>query len=596
MDTATIATVNTNASHDAAALAPKVRVNWKRECLFLALTTLYSVAALFFLFQLWSFHPFIPISYDGDGLLTLNGLRNIQLHGWYWSTSNLGAPFGQDLHDFPAVADNLHLLLLWLGIKLFRNAFLVFNLYFFGTYVLTSIFGYIGSRMLRIAPPAAVLIGVAYAFINQQGPGHLFLTAYWAIPLWVALLVRELSHDSIISTFPDTFRPRSLAKWACSPRVLLITLISLLGSTTGLYYAFFFLTLAFFVSLVKKASQENPFQWLPSAWAITVGVFILAVQYFPIWLYQLRSPNDLAIVGRTVASVEFYSLKLVNLVLPDNGHRLHFFAQLRERSNQVYLIGEQADAIGLLASIGFVALIIISVYRIIKPKKDTTSALATFNLMAILISMTGGLAQLIAVFGFTELRAWSRISVVLAFPALIFVVDLIYKQIERLGSLFIAVTFTLIGITSILDTNPTDPSVEMRPFAAQAWESDRKLVHNIEEKFGTDALMFQLPVAPFPEYGPIINMADYAHLRGYMHSDTLRWSYGAVKGRNSDWMLSLPTDPNQFINSLRTKGFNGIWLNTLGYEDGGLSVIADLERAGSTIAFQASHIVVLTLP
>ena len=91
-------------------------------------------------------------------------------------------------------------------------------------------------------------------------------------------------------------------------------------------------------------------------------------------------------------------------------------------------------------------------------------------------------------------------------------------------------------------------------------------------------------------------MADYAHLRGYMHSNTLRWSYGAVKGRNSDWMLSLPTDPNQFIKSLRTKGFKGIWLNTLGYEDGGLSVIADLERAGSTIAFQASHIVVLTLP
>jgi len=582
-------------NRDVAALVPNAKVNWAKERRFLALTMLCSIIAVFFLFQLWSFHPFIPISYDGDGLLTLNGLRNIQLHGWYFSTPNLGAPFGQNLHDFPAVADNLHLLLLWFGIKLFRNEFLVFNLYFLGAYVLSSVFGYIGSRMLRIAPPAAVLIGVAYAFINQQGPGHLYLSAYWAVPLWVAFLIRELSHDSLILIFPDSCRPRSLARWACTPRALLITLISLLAATTGLYYAFFFLSLAFFVSIIKKVSQKNPFQWLPAAWAFIVGVFVLAVQYFPIWLYQQRSPNDLAIIGRTVAAVEFYSLKLVNLILPDYGHRLHFFAQLRNRSNPVYLIGENTDAIGLLASIGFIALLVISVHRIVQPKTDTTSALASFNLIAILISMTGGLAQLMAVFGFTELRVWSRISVVLAFPALIFVVGFIYKKIEHLGSLVAGITLTLIGVTSILDTNPTDLSIKLRPLAAQAWESDRELVHNIEEKFGNDAQIFQLPIAPFPEYGSIVSMPDYSHLRGYMHSNTLRWSYGAVKGRNSDWMLSLPTDPNQLVESLRTKNFKAIWLNTLGYEDSGLSVIADLERAGLTIAFQAERIVVLTL-
>ncbi len=588
--------MKSQSSRDVTALVPNAKVNWKRERRFLILAMFCSIIAVFFLFQLWSFHPFIPISYDGDGLLTLNGLRNIKLHGWYFSTPNLGAPFSQNLHDFPAVADNLHLLLLWFGIKLFRNEFLVFNLYFLGAYVLSSVFGYIGSRMLRIAPSAAVLIGVAYAFINQQGPGHLYLSAYWAVPLWVAFLIRELSHDSLISIFPDSYRPISLAQWACTPRALLITLISLLAATTGLYYAFFFLSLSFFVSVIKKASQKNTFQWLPTAWAFTVGVSVLAVQYFPIWLYQQRSPNNLAIVGRTVAAVEFYSLKLVNLILPVYRHRLDFFAHLRDRSNPVYLIGENADAIGLLASIGFIALLVISVYRIIQPKIDTTSALASFNLIAILISMTGGLAQLMAVFGFTELRVWSRISVVLAFPALIFVVGLIYRKIEHLGSLFIGLTLTLIGVTSILDTNPTDPSVKMRPFAAQAWESDRELVHNIEEKFGEDAQIFQLPIAPFPEYGSIVNMVDYSHLRGYMHSNTLRWSYGAVKGRNSDWMLSLPTDPNQLIEVLRTKNFKAIWLNTLGYEDSGLSVIADLEQAGSTIAYQAEHIVVLTLP
>ena len=60
--------MKSQSSRDVAALVPNTKVNWAREGQFLTLTMLCSIIAVFFLFQLWSFHPFIPISYDGDAV------------------------------------------------------------------------------------------------------------------------------------------------------------------------------------------------------------------------------------------------------------------------------------------------------------------------------------------------------------------------------------------------------------------------------------------------------------------------------------------------------------------------------------------------
>ena len=128
---------------------PVVEVHIRSEVLTILVAILITSVAVVLIYQLWDLYPRVPILYSGDGLLTLNGLRNMRFGSWYWSTDKLGAPFGQDFHDFPAVADNLHLIILWIGVKLFRDEVLTFNLYFFGSYFLTTIGGYIGARMLR---------------------------------------------------------------------------------------------------------------------------------------------------------------------------------------------------------------------------------------------------------------------------------------------------------------------------------------------------------------------------------------------------------------------------------------------------------------
>lgn len=548
-----------------------------------------TVVALIYVFQLWDLNPRVPILYSGDGLLTLNGLRNMKFGDWYWSTDKLGAPLGQDLHDFPAVADNLHLIILWAGVKLLRDEVLTFNLYFFGSYLLTTLGGYIGARMLRLNRPAAVLVGITYSFLPYhylQGPGHLYLAAYWAVPLWVAFLVRELMGDSLSTTLPQSMSPRSLITWGRQRETWLIFVISIMAASTGLYYAFFFLILATFVLAIRRATQTSAFQWIPITAALFVSVGVMALQYLPIWLYQRNNGNNLSIVERTVAAVEFYSLKISNMILPIAGHRIPIFSSLRDRSNPAYLIGEGSEALGFLGSVGLVALIVIAVYRLFREKDALTTALSAFTVIAVLLCTVGGLAQVIAVLGFTQLRVWSRMSVVIAFPAIVYGVSLILIVLRKRNQIVIISSLTFLGALSILDTNAGQQLPSYKDTARQ-WELDRDLVQQVENIIGKDAMIFQLPIIPFPENPPVVNMTDYEHLRGYLHSSTLRWSYGGVKGRSADWQNSLDIDPVSLPMKLRDMGYKAIWIDRNGYSDGGTELLTAFQNQGFTMLMQS---------
>ena len=580
----------TSQTHNASISKHKFHARSELSALSIAISL--TVIALIFLFQLWDFHPRVPVLYSGDGLLTLNGLRNMRFGGWYWSTQKLGAPFGQDLHDFPAVADNFNLALLWFGIKIFRDEVLTFNLFFFGTYFLNTASGFIGARMLRLNRSVAVLVGVVYSFLPfhfQHGPAHLYLSAYWAIPLWAAFLLRELMGESI-----SPFTQSSFRSWFCNRSTLLLILISLIAASTGLYYAFFFLLLATAVLLVRRITQSKPFEWVPVSLSIFIATSVMALQYFPIWLYQKQNGNNLSTFVRTIAEVEYYSLKISNLLLPVNGHRISSLADLRDRANQVFLIGEGADALGLFGSIGFCALLIVLIVKTSENQRVFLRSLAAFTLIAVLISTVGGFTQLVSTFGFTQLRVMSRMSVVIAFPSIVCFAVLLDRILRNRNRIMRLSSLLIVGTLALLDMNPGHQLPSFKE-TAKSWEHDRSVVARVAESFGSDAMIFQLPIIPFPENPPVVNMTDYEHLKGYLHSSTLRWSYGGVKGRDGDWQKSLSKDPMLLVAELQRLHFQAIWINRNGYEDRGALLIDQLSSLGLKLIIKDPNLLVFGL-
>jgi phosphoglycerol transferase len=110
------------------------------------------------------------------------------------------------------------------------------------------------------------------------------------------------------------------------------------------------------------------------------------------------------------------------------------------------------------------------------------------------------------------------------------------------------------------------------------YQSDEDFVAGIEAALPPRAMIFQLPYVPFPENPPVNAMLDYEHFKAYLHSRTLRWSYGAIKGEQEDlWQKTVAAKPPaEFVQEISRAGFVGIYINRDGYEDKAARVEAEL--------------------
>ncbi len=106
------------------------------------------------------------------------------------------------------------------------------------------------------------------------------------------------------------------------------------------------------------------------------------------------------------------------------------------------------------------------------------------------------------------------------------------------------------------------------------WRADASFIRAVERRYG-QADVFQLPIMPFPEPSPVGKIFGNTQLRGYLHSDALRWSFGGMRGRESDWQDQLlPLPPLEVVPRLALAGFEALYIDRGGYEDHGV----DLER------------------
>jgi phosphoglycerol transferase len=129
------------------------------------------------------------------------------------------------------------------------------------------------------------------------------------------------------------------------------------------------------------------------------------------------------------------------------------------------------------------------------------------------------------------------------------------------------------GLAVLLILGVADQTREQYPFPSDAarsgFTSDRAFVRTVEASVPNRAMILQLPYIPFPESPPHNAMLDYDHFRGYLHSTRLRWSYGAMRGREGDqWQEELASMPiPRLVETAALAGFEGIYVDRNGYKD-----------------------------
>jgi len=191
------------------------------------------------------------------------------------------------------------------------------------------------------------------------------------------------------------------------------------------------------------------------------------------------------------------------------------------------------------------------------------------SIWILLFSMVGGINLVIGTLGFTWLRATNRFSVFLLVIGLLFTLKLLSKKIPKDWVIIVAVSIFSMTYYEFIHSalvSKSDPAV----LISRAIEDDKKLVSFLENKY-PNSNVFQYPVAVFPENGPILGMHDYQHLRPYLHSKTLSFSYGGIKGRGDhDWQKELSKLPPPLMAyELANRDFDLLMVHKLGLPDYG---------------------------
>lgn len=518
----------------------------------------------------------VPFAYSIDAVYSQAVTKGMIENLWWWSNPSVGAPAGQVLLDFPN-SDGIHLLLMKLISVVVPDAVTVNNLYFLGGFPLAAVTSLYVMRHFGVSRPAAFATSAAFALLPfhfMRGVSHLMLSSYWTIPL-VVLLGLWAASDT-----PPFLEGRRLV-WR-ERRSVAAIVVGLVVGSAGIYQAFFACFFLGAIAVFCWSKRRSPLFAVPALLLVGVigGAVILNVG--PSFVYhRVKGPNPQAIVRLPLES-ELYAFRITQLVLPLRSHRLPFLAGLRERYASSVggiapnLLNENETAtLGLLGTLGFLSLLAWTAFRLRPSTRasglEIMAPLGAMNLTALLLGVIGGFGSLFAFFVSPEIRAYNRISVHIAFFSLFALALLLdrfaFRRPWAQPPFAAAVLVGVLVVVAVLDQTAPSMTIDFGSLSA-AYRNDGDFVAKVEASVPPDSMIFQLPHVPFPENPPVGEMSDYEHLKAYLHSKTLRWSYGAVRGREADvWQLEVSGLPAaELVAAVKSRGFKGVWVNRFGGE------------------------------
>ncbi len=541
-----------------------------------------TILILYWVLQLWNADFSIPFSSNGDGLFGAALIKGMINNGWYLYNNYLGAPTGLYLHDYPG-SDNFHFLIVKAISLFFPSYGKTYNLFFLLTFPLSAITALYMFRTLKISYFNAIGGSLLFAFLPYhflRGEEHLFLASYYLLPIMMILLLQIISDEPPFYKLDPTTGELKLNLFQTKSIIIIIS--TLIFASAGIYYALFATFFALILGISISAYRNN-FRHLIAATIIIAlilgGIFI---NFLPNIVYKRANGANKEAIQRSWEGAEVYGLKISQLVMPVTGHRIATLAQKKVKYNSsAPLVNENDSAsLGVIGSIGFILLIIWlilgkSLFRRLIPEKriNLLNNLSILNTSAILLSTIGGFGLIFAVTITPALRGLNRISIFIglfSIMAIVLFLDAIkqkYFTSPRSGFIFYAL-ISLVFVIGILDqTSPNfvPPYDQLRA----NYQISSKFIQTVEKTVPPQSKIFQLPYVPFPENPPVVKMLDYDHFVAYLHSDNIKWSYGAIKGREGDaWQKRTALKaPEEMVKLLQKEGFRGIYIDRFGFSD-----------------------------
>ena len=556
------------------------------------------ILALIWILKLWDADLYIPFGYQSDALEMGSYFKSLINNIWWTQNSYLGMPFEQVHYDYPLTDDTLILIIVKILGLVFHNYAISLNLFYLLTFPLTALTSLYVFRTLKISVVPSIVGSLVYTFIPfhfLRGEVHIFYSAYFFIPLIVLVIIWIYLGKNILINAET--KKIELGNYHTIVSLIICGLMSL----QSIYFLFFTCFFLLVIGVFHTISTRNRKYLISCSLLIGFMVAILLINAAPVFLYQYQNGSNPFALVRSPAGPETYGLKITQLLLPIEWHRIPFLAEITMKyAKTAPLINENSmSALGVFGALGFVLLIFWVFYRLGKPAeknfmmstsgstkknceifmlndlaeiRSTLDCLSKLNLSAILLATIGGLGVLVSyLFSFSYIRGYNRISIFIAFFAILAVIVVLeYVRLKwcltRKRQLLFCAVLCVILIGAILDQTSSAYTPDYGA-TKQQFLQDQRFIDKIESEIPNNSMIFQLPYMSYPENGRINSMPDYSPLIAYLHSDTLRWSYGSMKGRGEDNWEKAVSNQNlsEMTESLAFAGFNGIYVDSYGY-------------------------------
>lgn len=523
----------------------------------------------------------VPLLYGGDGISGVQTMRKAIVG----SSDLLGWPFCQAPSSTDPNYDMLYDLFT-VVVGLFTNDFAVaFNIYILTIPVANTLVAYGVFCALRtrgwLACAGAVTFGLC-TYVQQRLGGHMGLAAVECIPL-VLLLCLWCTEDERFN------RPGK--NFFLYHRNWFSLVFSWAVANNGMvYYPYFGCFLLCITALCLFLRTKQVRSIISSLVTIAEIVAWLAVGFLPMVYGIISGRGSTATAGalRGTTGADIYGLRISTLFLSAKGFGFQPIAD-EISSYKAALAGEEGvmyneNSVGYLGIVGIIGFLLLLLwlfmsYQQNKPENSLLLPhrlwlLSRMNIAMLLLGTISGFGALIGTV-LRMIRGYTRITPYITFVSILAVVLITeyglthitaakHRKTKLVVATFLALVFFGYGYWEQQGYFRVNYSA-----IQTAWAQDEAFVQQIEETSGKDAMIYQLPYMKSFENGAIHKMSDYTLLRGTLHSDTLRWSYGAPYGSENDiWnQTTSQLEPAAMIAELKAKGFAGIYLDRDGYED-----------------------------
>lgn len=564
----------------------RIRKNISKEILCTVIVMLIPLIVMISAYGLWHRDWNVPLNAAGDATGFLIDCANYIKGESRINSKTYALPIGvrNSFTLFEAVIPNFMMKI----ISCFVNeSGMVMNLYYICTYPLTAIVMYFVLRRLEYHYIISMSLGIVYALLPGhwlRGVEHYAVGSSFFLPL-ICIVSIKLIEGSFCKEEWKNEKINVKNFWLSLEKKEFVCAIVFIYLITGctLYYGFFSAFIIFFSALLGAASCARARELLYGGLLLVfdgIGLFICGI--FPEILSKFLGSNAVTDIAstRVISDIEFYGMKIIQLLLPVPGHNNSVFANIRNwyDSNFLHFQNENAKStLGLIMSIGFVVSILaVFFYK----EQNRIVQIGKLNLFLICVATIGGLADIVGVIT-ASFRTYNRMSFFIAAFSILCIAEL-FRQVDKRFLVKVFLSFFIL-VTAIYDQIPADMKEDDEQYCtkADAWYEDKNFFDKIEEFEGAGAKILQMPYAYSDEFQQTVIEDTYPVNLPNCHVNGLQWSVGAPEYSENDlWLKHISRfsmEPRMRIAA--AADFAGIALYKAGYtEDKYQEVLSELDR------------------